>query len=76
MTSLAGIICDLNSIYKLVLHAFVNSHLVLNFKFTTTMDSTLSNIFKINHEQNTVEFETTRLFVVRYALTQLERTEY
>jgi len=53
----------------------VNNRLVLNFKFTATMDSTLSDIFRINHEQNTVEFEITRLCVVRYALTQPEGTE-
>jgi len=39
------------------------------------MDSTLSDIFKANHEQNIVEFETTRLVVARYALTQPERAE-
>jgi hypothetical protein len=44
-----------------VLYAFVNSYLLSNFKFTTIMDSTLSDIFRTNHEQNTVEFETIRL---------------
>jgi len=53
----------------------VNSRLALNFKFAATMNSTLSDIFRINHEQNTIEFETTRLCVVRYALTQPKRTE-
>jgi hypothetical protein len=75
VTSLAGIVCDVNSIFMLVLHAFVNTRLVSNFKFTTIMDSTLSDIFKANHEQNIVEFETTRLVVARYALTQPERAE-
>ena len=55
-----------------MLHAFVNGHLLYNFKFTTIMDSTLSDIFRTNHEQNTVEFETIRLSVVRYAMTQPE----
>jgi hypothetical protein len=69
MISLAGIICDLNSISKLMLHAFVNSHLASNFKFTTTIDSTLSNIFKTNHDKKkNVYFETTRLSVVSYVL--------
>jgi len=67
--------CDLNFIFKLVLHAFVNSYLLSNFKFTTIMDSTLSDIFRTNHEQNTVEFETIRLSIVRYALTQPEGIE-
>ena len=76
MISFKGIIFDLNFIFKLVLHACVNSHLVSNFKFTTIMESTMSDIFKINHEQNTVyQFETTRLGVVRYALTQPEGTK-
>jgi len=39
------------------------------------MDSTLSHIFKANHEQNIVEFETTRLVVARYALTQPKRAK-
>jgi hypothetical protein len=57
------------------LHAFVKGHLSSNFKFTTIMDSTLSDIFRTNHEQNTIEFETIRLSVVSYALTQPERIE-
>jgi hypothetical protein len=73
--SLAGIVFDLNSISKLELHVCVNSHLVSNFKFTTIMDSTLSDIFRINHKQNIVEFKTMRLGVVRYALTQPEKTK-
>jgi hypothetical protein len=73
--SLVGIVCDLNSISKLELHLCVNSHLVSKFKFTTTMDSTLSDNFRINHKQNIVEFETMRLGVVRYALTQPEKTK-
>jgi len=72
---LAGIVCDLNSISKLELHLCVNSHLVSKFKFTTTMDSTLSDNLRINHKQNIVEFETLRLGVVRYALTQPEETK-
>jgi hypothetical protein len=72
---LARTIFNLNSISKLVLHAFVNNHLVYNFKFPITMDSTLSDIFRTNDELNTVAFEITRLGVVRYALTQPEGTE-
>ena len=63
------------SISKLVLHAFVNSHLVSNFKFTTIMNSTLSDIFSVNHEQNTIKFQTNRLDVFKYVLTQPERTK-
>jgi len=74
--SFTRIIFDLNFIFKLVLHACVNSHLVSNFKFTTIMELTMSDIFRINHEQNTAyQFETTKLGVVRYALTQPEGTK-
>jgi hypothetical protein len=72
---LVEIVCDLNSISMLESHVCVNSHLVSKFKFTTTMDSTLSDIFRINHKQNIVEFEMMRLGVVRYALTQPEETK-
>lgn len=53
----------------------MNSCPVSNFKFTTIMDSTLSDIFSVNHEQNTIEFQTNRLGVVKYVLTQPERIE-
>ena len=75
MILLVGIICDIYSISKLVMHVFANSHLVSNFKLTIIMDSTLSDIFRTNHEQNTVEFKATRLGVIIYALTQLEGIE-
>jgi hypothetical protein len=39
------------------------------------MDSILNNIFRINHEHNTIEFVTARLGIVKCALTLLERTE-
>ena len=59
-----------------MLHAFVNSHLVFNFNFTTTMSSTLINIFKINHEKKKpVDFEATRLGVVSYGFAQPKRTK-
>jgi hypothetical protein len=46
-----------------------------NLKFTTIMYSILSDIFKINHEHNTIEFVTTRLGIVKCTLTLPEKTE-
>ena len=51
-------------------------NLMSNLKFTVIMDLILSDIFKINHEHNTIKFMTTRLGIVKCALTLLERMKF
>ena len=52
-----------------------HGYLVSNLKFIIIIDLILSDIFRINHEHNTIEFVTTRLGIVKCALTLPKRIE-